>query len=523
MSFKKTLVLAVVLIAAAFYIQQVLLPGEKAKSRAGFALGGKPLAEFTAIEGSSANDKYLLVNTAPAIPGSIAAKASQSADSAPSAADDAVADKARQGSWEVAGVDYKAVDPTTVTALIKSLEELSLESEIPAADVASDLKVYGLSEPEVVIAVVHPQAGRQEYRFGKLNEYVRERYMQVGAGGAVYLVPERIFAALKRESRDIRNKNPIAFADGEVDSIEILGGKEDLKFGLQENKWQILSPIQAKASEAAITALTRALRNFRVGDFLDQVRADSPQFGLDKPEAQVRIKFKQDKNRPDLLVRVGSRKIEGQPDSASKEKNVAAAEEFFFSVDELNTVFRLIGPDPVKALVRPAIDFRERKLFSFPIELAKQLSVNGVVDGITGKVALTLQGEEWLVDGKQGDQVFVKQYIKSLAELSASEFLPDDFDIAVKDPTLTALITTAEPGSKAVGAGEGSEDRLEYRLEIYPAENSVKEKDRYLAKAFLPGVEAPEWFVITKDSLIKIIPKVDSLFPVAQEGTASEN
>lgn len=470
MSLQKTLVLAVLLIAAVLYIVKIEMPREEAKKSEGVVFAGVEKENVESVEISNSKGSFVLKNAAPE---------ARAVDAATEKAVDVQAlDK-----WEIVSLEGAPLDQSSLNALLSAILGLKLEEPLPKQDLDTDLSVYGLKEPELVLTI--REGGKDTLlTFGKENSYVYKRYLRVGENGDIYLVPTGLFSAANKSRADFRSKTPVSFVDSEVRTISIRNQSGvETKFEAAENyQWQMVEPARYSASASALSALTRDLRALRIAEFIDG--APPADFGLDAPDAKVELSFKTEAKQP-LELSFKAQRKDGK-------------EEVFMSSNERSGVVRL-DSNPLASILKSPDEFRETKLFAFATDQVVQADFQPFQES---PVSLVKHSSGWTVNGKVADENFVRGLLESLSELRAAGFPADNRDYGFANPRLKVVVRLSEQAG-------GSKERT-----LVVGDSAVKEgreDTRYYAS--VDG--GKETFTIDKQTLKAITAREEVLLQTA--------
>lgn len=467
MSLRKTLILAVVLLAAVAYILKVQLPKDEAQRSAGVVFGAVGKEAIESIEILSPAESFTLKNTAPELHPTVG--------SAPTAIDVDLLKK-----WELADINGSRLDHASVNALLTALLALKLDEPLPAKDLDSDLSVYGLKSPELTLRVA-AGAKKTELQFGKENSYVYKRYLKLGDSPDIYLVSTGLFSAASKSKNEFREKSPVNFIDSDLKSLSIQdenGAITKLEIDAKYN-WRVVEPTTYSANNAVVSALTRDLRAMRVAAFLDGRSATD--FGLQQPKARVVLDFKDSLKRTPLELLLAVQKATNGEDA-------------YLKTSERDTIYRL-ETNPLSAIVKPVDAFRETQLFKFATDQAVQLDFQLFE---APPISIVRNGDHWSVNGKPGDDNFVRDLVEALSELRADGFPKDNRDYGFGNPRLKLVVRLSTPENKT----------LERTLIVGDsAAKTGNEATRYYAS--VDGQAEP--FTISKESYKAIFPREEVL------------
>jgi hypothetical protein len=469
MSLRKTLLLAVFLGLALAYIFQVELPSDSKKLKDAELFAALPREQISSISITDQTGNSFSLNN------SIVSQAKDSAEQS------VRADFWKQ--WIFNGKQGTQIDRSALNALLVALASFKLEEPLPKEDVGTDLMPFGLDKPELILAV----AGQQknvELHFGKENSYTHKRYMKVVGDDSIFLLPTGLFAAAAKNSSEFRNKAPVEFVDGDLKELSIVDASGVLTQFRSTDQfvWKITQPASFAASGSALTELGRELRGMRVSEYID-APVEQGKYGLDKPEAQVKLVFREGIASDPIEIKIGRPKTK--------------KDEIYAMVSGLSSVFKL-ERDPLAKIVRPLVDFREKQLFKFATDQAVQLDFALYQ---AAPVSLMRQQDNWLVNGKAADTAFVNELLSSLAELKAESFPNDNRDYGFSNPRLKVVVRL-----KSIGPNEKPVDKV--LLVGDSAGVGGNSEAQYYAVA---DDNRAEPFIISRDSFKKIFPREDIL------------
>ena len=463
MSLKKTFFLALILIAGLLFVFKVELPRQEQQDLAKELFAGVERGEISRVEISTASNQVVLENS----------KSHTGAD--------------QWQSWKLEGLPKSKLDRANLSALFTSLLDLKIDQEIPAEEV-DDSKFYGLDVPVVRLKVSYADSSK-ELIIGKKNDFINKRYMQVVGAPNIYLIEDALFLAASKSKQDFRSSSPVTFLDSDVDSISLSVDDENLSFKSAAGlNWKITSPGTYTASDRAVSALTRTLRNMRASEFIDDAK-DLAQYGLEDPDARIEITYKKHKQLKPLEISLSVLK------EKAKEQDQPEVERVYMMLNSASSVFRL-QTNPLDQISKPLEDYREKRLFEFPVNDVIQLDVQHR-DG--KQLSIVRVENKWAVNGSQGDATFVENYLRSLSELEASAFPLENRDYGFSRPHISINVRV-----KARGQQEQSKERL---LVIGAVGDD--------GQSYFAGVDdLSEPFILSPESLKKIAPRAESLVKV---------
>jgi len=515
MNIRKTLFLALILGAIILYIYKVQIPKDTATGLSSKLLGGSTSADLTKLEVRHKEKSFTLVRDLPSailpsaiLPSAILPSAippstsvsSSSSSSLPSAAE----------GWRMTERAWDQTDSSKVTALINALSAANLGKSLPAEDMSEDLSVYGLKDPDIVIVATGNDAPIT-VELGKLNAFVNQRYVKVSGRDGIFLIPDTIFNAAKGRATDFRQHSPISFADGELKKIALTNRFGTQVFEVNNGfEWLMIEPVATKASEVAITGMLRALRTIKASDFIELPTPDLKLYGLAKPALILQLDYR-DADKAPLTIKIGRPGPEVTKDNPLSD--------FFFQVGDNLTIFRSDGADPISAIAKPVINYREKQFFKLPDDLVSKISFN--ISGAPNAELLMTDGK-WQINGKSADEPFVKELIKNLSEVRASGF-PDGKVTSDKfgfdKPRYQAIVTIGDGKEKTVrtmtlNVGDGVPSapgkavKKGDKTQVFYAQ-VIEQRDS--ESQTRPEPKMSEVFLLDQASVTRITPKVETL------------
>ncbi len=428
--FKRILVSVVILGGLALYISQVEL-----KSDAVQAAIAKPFVDLKPV-----TIKSVTLSSEPA--GTFTFVNSQ-ATTSPSDTDGKTVLDSELGHWGIEGISGADLDSPALNTLFSALQALTLRDGISGQEAGDDMSVYGLAPASATLKITSASGTVRELNFGKINEYVSQRYVQIDNDPALYLIPSELYDVVSKKRDDFRNRLPLIIYEGDVKELTLTDANTSYVFE-QNHRWRMTAPKSVSVSSDVINEVFRAIRSVRATEFVDDANTPEKQsvHGLVTPELIVKISFKDDKREP-IEARFGRFKGANGKDSLAVQ--IGGSDHIVKFTEE------------VKArVIKNVNDYREKALASFDSSnvdsvVVKKGDVSISLSRNSGKTTQsdtdqTPSSSAWLVDGKPGDDPFITGYFDTLSKLEAKGFL---------DPNAQGLGFDAPYGSVEVTLVDG--------------------------------------------------------------------
>lgn len=398
MNFKKTLLLACVLVGAIVYLTKVSEPRRRAELDKEKLLSALTVDSVERVELSPKGGSPFTV-----VRGSH--------------------DQGSFHSWTLGDLPSAKLDSARVEGIVTGLKVATFNGPIPDSEAGSDFSIFGLDAPELTILITRTDGSKQEVAFGKKYDFLMSRYAKVSGNSGLFLVDESAFQGVSKGRSDVRSKQPIHFKTVDVREavLETSLGKISITQPAV-GEWKVLDPGPRDGSKQDIEQLMSAVQSLMADEFIDGGQARLSEFGLDKPTATISIKLRDGLKESAVRVLVGEAPNNGGT---------------FFTYDGAPSVFK-VAPERTIPLKKGMIDLRERKL----VRISPQ-DIERVVSAGTAEAPVDIQAAamDWTVNGKMSDPVFVEQLLNDISEVSAVEFPKEFPSDAFTQPYLTLTIT----------------------------------------------------------------------------------
>jgi Domain of unknown function (DUF4340) len=387
MSLQKSLILGVILFGIALFILKVEVPKDEKAEREGLFLKGQVAEDL----------KQLIVS----------AKSQQSFKLVER-------DGETKDKWQLVisegqgAITDTMLDDAAVNLLLGELTKLELGKALPRNEVETDLSVYGLHDPELTISVDGKDV-QKKLIFGALNTFTGDRYVQTPDTGDTFLIPNSVYVAAHKKPFDLREKSRINFERTDLRRIE-LGNEQSINVALTSAnglEWKVVAPLEVAADQVAVTELIRQVRGLRAEAIFDDAAAIPQEFSRVRPDVVINLTIGDgDNQRVQKIALTGS--------TGEKPQMLVRP------LEDGKPAYSVMGNTLSHFRVGP-FQLRQKKFFDFDTTAVTRVQVR--LNG-EEQLALTKDQEKWTVNGKQGDLVFVEEYVETLANLEAEAF-PD--------------------------------------------------------------------------------------------------
>lgn len=230
--------------------------------------------------------------------------------------------------------------------------------------------------------------------------------LAAGLGGFLYYDTKSL--APRREKAESAKGRIWTVEPKDVDAVTIARKAETIRLKRVADGWEMLEPVKARADRAVVDDMVTALATARMDREIDPNPAKPADFGLDPPEAEVRLEVK-GRAEP-LVLRVGSKNPTGAWVYARE-----GAKPAVITLSE--TVSRDTG--------RPTADLRDRSVIAFDRRKVTGLDLDVAGDQMT--LATDESGKWRLVKPRalRADAELIAEFLDKLEGAKAIEFVDD--------------------------------------------------------------------------------------------------
>lgn len=376
--------------------------------------------------------------------------------------------KASSGDWQITQPKPYRADQGTATSVASTLS--SLTSDRLVEEKATDLKTYGLDQPNLEVDLAEKDNKSQKLLIGDDTPAGGGVYAALAGDPRVFTIASYTKANIDKGLNDLRDKRLLPVDADKISRVELVKKGTEIEFGRNKDDWQILKPSPMRADGIQVGDLVRELTNSKMDLTSSDSKDASVQFAKAVPVAAAKVT--DPSGTQELQVR------KNKDDYYAKSSAVEGA----YKVDSS------LG----KELEKGVGDFRDKKVFDFgysdpnKIELHNGSKAYFLTRGTAGT-------DDWWSNGKKMDGANVESVISDLRDLSASSFPASGF----ANPGI-AVTVTSEDGK---------------RTETVQV---AKAGDHYLAKR----ANEPALYQLSASSVDSLLKAADELKPAATQATA---
>ena len=342
--------------------------------------------------------------------------------------DDVVLNRAGASVWKITSPKPLVADQESVSTILYNLSPMDGATLI--VDKPSDLKQFGLTEPEAQVSATEKDGKTQTILIGDETPIGDSAYVMVSGDSKVYSVPKNTKTNLDKGLKDLRDKRLVPVDFDKLSGVEISGAKLHLAFGSDNGQWTVRSPANLRGDTSKMETIIEKLRTAT----MDPSTSDA------------------DMKKAASLFASGApiATLKATDASGSQELQIRkAADGYYAKTTAMDGVYKV--PNELgDAVNKDAEYFREKRVFDFAEQDPDKIELH---DGSKGYF-LTRSGEDWLSDGKKMDAVAAQEFLRSIRTLTATKFATNGFSgaalslvVTSKDGKLVEKVDIAKSGS----------------------------------------------------------------------------
>jgi hypothetical protein len=368
------------------------------------------------------------------------------------------------GKWQIVTPQALPADDSAASGLASTLSDLS--SERLVEDKAGDLARYGLNQPKLQVTVSSKNKN-QTLLIGDDTPTSSGAYAKLDGDPRVFTVAISTKTSLDKSLNDLRDKRLLPVDSDKISQVELIGKQEDIAFGRDKDRWQIVKPKPLRADGSAVDELVNKLSDasMELGSD-DDAKKTASAFASGAPVATAKVTT--DSGTQELQVR------KNKTDYYAKSSAVAG-------------VYK-VASDLGEALDKKLDDFRDKNLFDFGYTDPDKIELH---DGANAQY-ITKGGHDWFGgDGKKLDTRSVVAVLAKLRAMQASKFVDSGFTT----PEMMIFVTSG--GGKNVEkvsiskAGDGYIAKRENDSSLYALPSSTVDDLRKAFADLKPAAATP--------------------------------
>jgi len=347
--------------------------------------------------------------------------------------------------WRITEPLQTDADNTAINGLVNNLKGVKLEQVVTES--AENLDPYGLKEPEIRIAVQVAEGVEAPLPLlvGAKSPIGSNSYAMWEGEDRVLLLSTHLAPQFDKGLYDLRQRKLFAFKREDVERLRILrSGDPELELVKEGDKWEIVLPIRARASETAVNQILNKLTTLKAEAFVDEAPKDLADYGLDRPVWKIEAVLKPDQTKATLLV--GS-------------IHEAEGKGYLYAKREERPVVVSLGLDLIGTFAKEPEEFREKKVMPFKTWKIRKAELDWKGLDVTLEKR---DGHKWWIEAPieaRADGNKMSAFLGAVNRLEGEEFLekPDGeeglAEYGLADPLARVALYEEKPATGEEGEG----------------------------------------------------------------------
>jgi hypothetical protein len=209
--------------------------------------------------------------------------------------------------WELTAPIAALANGSKLDNLLYTLSGLKAKEFVSENKSDEDIKKNGLDKPEYEVNLSLSSVNKEAVL--SLHKSDDKVYAAGSLSEKIVLVDGTVLNDLGKKADEYREKKAAVFNSWEADRISVTKGaivvaavKEKVK---DEEKWRIETPDKPEADGSKVETFIRKIESLEAVEFIDAPK-DLAEYGLDKPEAEVKVWVKDGENKTrEIIILVG--------------------------------------------------------------------------------------------------------------------------------------------------------------------------------------------------------------------------
>jgi hypothetical protein len=248
----------------------------------------------------------------------------------------------------------------------------------------------------------------------------------------------------KKKGAEEETKALYSVQPDDVTSLLLKRGDQEIRFEKRGGTWEILHPVRSGVDSFALSRLLNRLTGLKTVRLIAESPKDLSEFGLHRPEMAMTFRAAGQDNT--LLI--GS---------------VSPIEKGYYATKGGDGKVYFISGDDKKALDRPLLELRDKKLFTLKTDLVRRV----IIERKGERWVLDKKDERWILEGHEDlridpekVEVFVRPTLWAEAQSFEKEDAADLKLYGLDHPLARVSLSGGEQTEEIFYGNEASPDRI---------------------------------------------------------------
>jgi uncharacterized protein DUF4340 len=358
--------------------------------------------------------------------------------------DAVVISKAGPANWKIIAPKPMLADQDPISAVLYSLSPLDADRLIE--DKATDLKPYGLAEPEVVVTATGNDGNSQKVLIGDDVPTGGTAYAKLDGDPRIFTISSTSKSNLDKGLMALRDKSLMPVDFNKASKIELVSPKLNLTFAYDNGLWVVRSPSGMRGDSPKLAEVVDKLKLATLDPNTSDADAKKAAASYSSGTPVGTVKATDASGTQELQVR----------------KNMDDYYVKSTAADGAYKVARDLGDEIDKKLD----DFRSTKLFDFGENNPEKIEMQSG----SKSFVLTRTADDWMENGKKVEGTTVDALLREIRLLAAMKFVTSGFSSVATELTVTSnggkrveKVLVSKSGDHLVAKREG--EPLLYQLD----------------------------------------------------------
>jgi hypothetical protein len=347
-------------------------------------------------------------------------------------------------------------DQDPISAVLYSLSPLDADRLIE--DKATDLKPYGLAEPEVVVTATGNDGKSQKVLIGDDVPTGGTAYAKLDGDPRIFTISSTSKSNLDKGLKALRDKSLMPVDFNKASKIELVSPKLNLAFAYDNGLWVVRSPSGMRGDSPKLAEVVDKLKLATLDPNTSDADAKKAAASFSSGTPVGTVKATDASGTQELQVR----------------KNM---DDYYVKSTAADGAYK-VSKDLGEAIDKKLDDFRSTKLFDFGESNPEKIEMQSG----SKSFALTRTADDWMENGKKVDGTTVDALLREIRLLAAMKFVTGGFSSAATTLTVTSnggkrveKVLVSKAGDHLVAKREG--EPLLYQLDAKGLDDLQKAAD----------------------------------------------
>lgn len=210
-------------------------------------------------------------------------------------------------------------ESSKINDILRSLSNLKAKEFVSEEKKKDEIKKYGLDHPEYEITLSMPLANQEVTFF--LHKEEDKLFATTSLSNKIIASEDSILSDLEKEAEELREKEISNFYSWEANKLYLRKGEIEWTLTKDEDdKWHLESPVKEEADKSKIETFIRKIESLEAAEFIDPP-LKLEDYGLDNPQAEVKIWVKEDEEKTkEITILIGSKILEKEEKDEKEEE-----------------------------------------------------------------------------------------------------------------------------------------------------------------------------------------------------------